>query len=227
MTDKSVADRPEARERRKAIRFPVVIPIEARWLDSSGQSVKEAGQANVVNISGGLLEMKNHPGVGREIELTNLITGETVQVRIVGLRRSRAGDAFGVAVELLKPNDGFWGVNFRLRRTSAELVTIEQAIRAGGIAPSILMEFRDAVDYVRRTAWAVQEWQERQLLRRDPQTVLPLITTERIRRATQLSKAISTDLAAHEVTRETAGIDELYHAVQGLHEQVSDLFRNR
>jgi hypothetical protein len=219
-------DRPEtSSERRKAIRFPVVIPIKAKWLDPKGNSVQEAGQANEVNASGGLLEMANHPGVGSTMELTNEVTGETLQARVVGLRRGKKGDAFGVAVELLRSNEGFWGVNFRLRKTSAELVKIEQTIRSGGIAPSILMEFRDAVDYVRRTAWAVQEWQERQILRRDPQTVLPLITSERIRRATQLSKAITTDLASHEVTRETAGIDELYRAVQGLHEQVSDLFR--
>ncbi len=224
--DKSKADQPEASlERRKALRFPVVIPVKVRWLDAKGNHVEETGQANEVNASGGLLELANHPGVGGTMELTNSVTGEMLQARIVGLRRGKKGEAFGVAVELLKPNDAFWGVNFRLRRTSAELVKIEQTIRAGGIAPSILMEFRDAVDYVRRTAWAVQEWQERQILRRDPQTVLPLITTERIRRATQLSKAITTDLASQEVTRETAGIDELYRAVQGLHEQVSELFR--
>lgn len=223
--DKPNADRPGTTDRRKALRFPVVIPIKARWIDAKGNSLQESGQANEVNASGGLLEMANYPGVGTTMELTNVVTGETLQARVVGLRRGKKGDAFGVAVELVTPNEGFWGVNFRLRKTSAELVTIEQTIRSGGIAPSILMEFRDAVDYVRRTAWAVQEWQERQVLRRDPQTVLPLITTERIRRATQLSKAISTDLATHEVTRETAGIDELYRAVQGLHEQVSDLFR--
>jgi hypothetical protein len=80
---------------------------------------------------------------------------------------------------------------------------------------------------VRKTAWAVQEWQERQLQKHDPQTVLPLLTSERIRRTTQLSKAIMTDLAAHEVTRESAGIDELFRAVDSLYHCVEDLFRDR
>lgn len=79
---------------------------------------------------------------------------------------------------------------------------------------------------MRTTAWAVQEWQERQLKKHDPHTVLPLITSERIRRATQLSKAIATDLAAHHVTRETAGIDEFYRAVEGLYQRIVDLFRD-
>jgi hypothetical protein len=116
-------------------------------------------------------------------------------------------------------------LNFQLRKTSAELVRIEQEIKAGGIDSRILEEFRDSVDYVRKTAWAVQEWQERQLQKHDPQTVLPLITSERIRRATQLSIAIKTDLEAHQVTRETTGMRELLLAVEGLYPRVASLFR--
>jgi hypothetical protein len=71
----------------------------------------------------------------------------------------------------------------------------------------------------------VQEWQERQLQKHDPQTVLPLITSERIRRATQLSLAITTDLADRQVTRETTGIRELFQAVEGLYPRVASLFR--
>lgn len=223
-----IADRPETRaERRKAIRFPVIIPVEAAWVGTSGKTAKHAGQAKEVNAQGGLLDIRAHPTVGSEIELTNVLSGETLRARVVGPRRSKRGEAFGVAIAFLNPSETFWGVNFQLRKTSAELVKIEETIRTGGIAPSILSEFRDAVDHVRRTAWAVQEWQERQLLNRDPQTVLPLITTERIRRATQLSKAITTDLAAQEVTRETAGIDELFQAVDSLHQRVTDLLKGR
>jgi hypothetical protein len=223
-----IAHRPETKtERRKAIRFPVVIPVEAKWIGVSGKTVKQTGQAKEANALGGLLDMKTHPIVGSEIELTNTLSGETLRARVVGPRRSKKGEAFGVAVAFLIPSETFWGVNFQLKKTSADLAKIEQTIRSGGIAPSILTEFRDAVDHVRRTAWAVQEWQERQLLNRDPQTVLPLITTERIRRATQLSKAITLDLAAQEVTRDTAGIDELLQAVDSLQQRVADLLKGR
>ena len=71
----------------------------------------------------------------------------------------------------------------------------------------------------------VQEWQERQLQKHDPHTLLPLITSERIRRATQLSIAITTDLETHEVTRETAGMHEFFQAVEGLYPRVAVLFR--
>ena len=99
-------------------------------------------------------------------------------------------------------------------------------MRSGPIDPRILREFRDAVDNVRKTAWAVQEWQERQSRKHDPDTVLPLLTAERIRRATQLCDAITTDSAAHEVTRRTVGIDEFFRAVERVHQNLLDLFKD-
>lgn len=60
----------------------------------------------------------------------------------------------------------------------------------------------------------VQEWQERQLQKHDPRTVLRLLSAERIRRATQLNKAIATDLAGRELASETAGLEELFRAVE-------------
>jgi hypothetical protein len=132
----------------------------------------------------------------------------------------------GVAVDLLVPSETFWGVNFRLKKTSAELVRLNHIMQSGNIDPRILREFRDAVDYVRKTAWAAEEWQERQLQRRDPSTVLPLITAERIRRATQLSDAISADLAAHEVTSETTGMQDFFRAIERVYQHLKDLFRD-
>ena len=220
------ADQPTIRtEQRRGVRFPVVVPVEAKWQEASGRSVKETAQAKEVNSHGGLLDMKTYPSVGSEIELTNLLSGEAFRARVVGSRRTKEGKLSGVAVELLIPSESFWGLNFQRKKTSAELVRLEQAMKAGTVDPRILMEFRDAVDYVRKTAWAVQEWQERQLQKHDPQTVLPLLTAERIRRATQLNKAIMEDLATREVTRETTGMEELFRAVQNLYQRVADLFR--
>jgi hypothetical protein len=214
-------------EQRRGSRFPVVVPVDVKWQGPGGKTVKETAQAKEVNAQGGLLDMKTYPRVGTKLELTNLLSGEPAEARVVAMRSSKDGTALGVAVELLVANETFWGVNFQLKKTSAELVKIEQAIKSGAVEPRILTEFRDAVDYVRKTAWAVQEWQERQLQHHDPQTVLPLLTAERIRRATQLNKAITADLAAHEVTRETTGIDEFFRAVETLYQRVADLFRDR
>jgi hypothetical protein len=174
-----------------------------------------------------LVEIKTYPAVGSQIELTNFLSHQTTQARVVGLRRTSEGRVLGVAVELLVPSETFWGANFQLKKTCADLVKLEYDMRSGPIDPRILREFRDAVDNVRKTAWAVQEWQERQSWHHDPYTVLPLLTAERNRRATQLCDAITTDSAAHEVTRRTVGIDEFFRAVERVHQSLLDLFKDR
>jgi hypothetical protein len=225
--DERSAEQPQQRtEQRRGSRFPVVVFVEVKWQTPSGKSIKETAQAMEVSAVGGLLDMRVCPSVGSDLALTNLLSGEATQARVVGLRRSKDDGALRVAVELLAPSETFWGLNFRLRKTSAELVEIEQAIKSGGVDNRILEEFRDSVDYVRKTAWAVQEWQERQLQKHDTKTVLPLLTAERIRRATQMSKALTTDLATHEVTRETAGIEDFFRAIESLYQRVVDLFRD-
>jgi hypothetical protein len=110
-------------------------------------------------------------------------------------------------------------MNFQLKKACADLVKLEYDMRSGTIDQRVLGEFRDAVDNVRKTAWAVQEWQERQSRRQDPQSVLPLLTAERIRRATQLCDAITASSAAHEVVRQT-------RAVERVHQTLLDLFKD-
>ena len=223
-----IANQPSSKPgKRRSRRFPFISPVEATWQEANGKLFREAGQATEVNAQGGLLEMKNYPAVGRQIELTNLLSHESSQARVVGVRRNTEGRLLGVAVELLVPSETFWGTNFQLRKACADLVRLEYDMRSGSIDPRILREFRDAVDHVRKTAWAVQEWQERQSRQHDPHTVLPLMTAERIRRATQLCEAITADSAAHEVTRQTVGIDEFFQAVERVHLSLLEVFKDR
>jgi hypothetical protein len=212
-------------EQRRSCRFPVVVPVQAKWQDTNGKSIIQTAQAREVNAHGGLLDMPTFPSVGSQVELTNLISGEPHRARVVGIRRSPENRVLGVAIDLLIPSETFWGVNFQLRKTSSELLQLEQTIRNGRIDHRILMDFRDAVDHVRKTAWAVQEWQERQIQHHDPHTLIPLLTTERIRRAAQLGDAIVCDLTTHEVNRETPGIDRFFASVHRMHQLLADLFK--
>ena len=213
--------------KRRSRRFPFISAVEATWQEANGKIFREAGQATEVNAQGGLLEMKNYPPAGTQIELTNLTTHETSQARVIGVRRSSEGRLLGVAIELSVPSETFWGMNLQLKKTCADLVRLEYDMRSGPFDPRILREFRDAVDNVRKTAWAVQEWQERQSRRQDPLTVLPLLTAEGIRRATQLCEAITTGVLVQEVARETVGIDEFVRAVERVHQALVPLFMDR
>ncbi len=211
-------------EQRRGSRFPVVVPVQAKWQEATGKTVVETAQAREVNAQGGLLDMKTFPSVGSQLELTNLLSGETYRARVVAIRR-KEGAILGVAVELLIPSETFWGVNFQLKKTSAELLKLEHTIRSGGIDQRILTDFRDAVDHVRKTAWAVQEWQEREITHHDPHTLIPLLTSERIRRAARLGNAIIKDLGSQEVNRDTPGVDQLFDAVTRMHQLLADLLR--
>jgi len=213
--------------KRRSRRFPFVSPVEATWQEANGKIFRETGQATEVNAQGGLLEMKTYPAVGSQIELTNLLSHESLHARVVGVRRNAEGRLLGVAIELLVPSETFWGVNFQLKKACADLVKLEYDMRSGTTDERVLREFRDAVDNVRKTAWAVQEWQERQSRQEDPQTILPLLTAERVRRATQLCDAITAAMAAHEVARETVGIEEFLEAVERVHQSLLDLFGER
>ena len=57
--------------------------------------------------------------------------------------------------------------------------------------------------------------------------MLPLLITERVRRATQLTEALTTNLETHELTSETAGIDELSRAISQLSQHLARLVRDR
>jgi hypothetical protein len=212
-------------ERRRSRRFPFISPVEATWQEGDGKVFREVGRATEVNAHGGLLEMKDWAAIGSQMQLTNFLSHETSQVRVVGVRRNSEGRVLGVAVELAVPSETFWGTNFQLKKACSELVKLEYDMRTGEIDPQVLKEFRDAVDHVRKTAWAVQEWQHRQSKERDPHTLLSLLTTEQVRRATQLCDAITAASATREIARETPGINELFRAVERVHQSLLDLFR--
>jgi hypothetical protein len=227
-TDKSAAELPGSKgKNRRSDRYPLVVPVKVKWLEPSGASVIEFAEAKKVNMHGGLLDMKGRPAIGNVIELTSLTSTKTASARVVSLRPSIKREVLGVAVELLTPSESFWGVTFRLKVAIDNLLKLEEAVRSGGMDPLVLREFRDAVDYVRKTAWALQELQERQAQQRDTATVRSLLTEERVRRATQLSKALASDLESHEVTDGTTGAADLYRAIEGLYQRLAALFKYR
>lgn len=113
----------------------------------------------------------------------------------------------------------------RLRTSTDELQALEKLVQSGNCAPRVLAEFRSAVDSIRQTAWAVQQWNELQQQRRDPYSVLGALSAERVRRATQITKDLTIDLESLELGLETEGLEKLYQAVRALYERMEPLFR--
>lgn len=208
---------------RRSRRFSMVVPVEVCWKDSRGASFQQVAMAREVNAHGGLLQMTIYPRVGDSLELINHVSGAKASAHAVSFRHASDGEFLGLAIELQNPSHTFWGMTYELKKTSNELVELEERLRAGGVDQRILRDFRDAVDYIRKTAWVVYEWQERQLLHRDTATVMPMLTAERIRRVIQLHHSILSDLEAHHVQSETPGLAELLQSIQLVSARLSGL----
>ena len=115
----------------------------------------------------------------------------------------------------------------RLKAATDELQELEQLVVSGNLSPRVLSEFRSAVDSIRQTAWAVQQWIELQQQHRDPYTVLGILSKERVRRATQIATDLTIDLESLELGLETEGMANLFHAIEGLHERLAPLFKTK
>ena len=144
-------------------------------------------------------------------------------MRVLRVQNKTNGAGYRVVVQLVHAGERFWGLDFRLKKSTADLIDLEQALTSGNTDARVLREFRDAVDYVRKAAWVVQEWQERQSHSRDVSTILPLLMFERIRRTTQLCKVIAAEMQNHDVCADSLGVAELCQAIENLREKLQVL----
>ena len=116
-------------------------------------------------------------------------------------------------------------VSQRLQAATDELQKLEKLVVSGDCALRVLSDFRGAVDSIRQTAWAVQQWTELQQQHRDPYSVLGILQEERVRRAAQIAKDLALDLDSLELGLETEGLANLFRAIEGLHQRLAPLFR--
>ena len=86
------------------------------------------------------------------VTLANFLSAQTAEARVLATPHAREGVAHGIVVELIVPNESFWGVNLQVKKTSIELQNLEKALQSEGIDLRLLKEYRDAVDYIRTAA---------------------------------------------------------------------------
>jgi hypothetical protein len=207
-------------ERRKETRFPVSIPLEVSWKGADGVAMNEEAVARQVNDHGGLLEMTNYPDLGSRVTLTNLLSADTMEARVLATPNSREGVSQGIVVELVSTDENFWGVNLQVKKASVELQKLEKSLRTHNVDLRLLKEFRDAVDYMQAIAGSVQQGRERQI--EGDEGVDTWLVGERMRRTINFCLEVITDFDAGRITEETKGLAELLESV----EQISQRFRS-
>jgi hypothetical protein len=107
-------------------------------------------------------------------------------------------------------------ISERLKKTTEELREIQDELISGSVDPRILTDFRDAVNRVRTTAWAVQHSLGSQEADSQGLSVLSLLAAERVRIAYQMCRIIAADLANNGMTHGSGKLVQLYLAAGDL-----------
>jgi hypothetical protein len=107
-------------------------------------------------------------------------------------------------------------ISQRVVEATDELQAIEKLIESGAVDGRILQDFREAVNHVRQTSWAVQRWLELRDKKQDPYSAVDLLVRERIRCATQLARELGNDVESSEVDIESEGLAQLQSQIDTL-----------
>lgn len=112
----------------------------------------------------------------------------------------------------------------RLESLTVEFEELRHALKVNKVDSAVLAAFRQALDLLRDTAWAVQQRSE--LEARDPGAPRPsLLTRERIHRAAQLGENLGLDIASEEAPLDADALEDLYHSIESLHQRLSLYFK--
>ena len=96
---------------RRSSRVFTRIPVRASGRTAEGRKFREDSQTIVVNAHGALLYLQHELAMGADVVLTNPITEEDQDCRVVYIgENSDKGQRIGV--EFLSPAPHFWGVDF-------------------------------------------------------------------------------------------------------------------
>ena len=112
----------------------------------------------------------------------------------------------------------------QIMRMITELNELEQHLVKEKVDPRLIAQFHDAMEHTRQTAWTVQQWVDLRDTSGDPFEVLPQLEAERMHLLMKLSKNVVADIDSTSINEFTAGLDEMYRAVQQLYKSLSKLF---
>jgi len=112
-------------------------------------------------------------------------------------------------------------ISLRLQSVASELRRIQDALLTEQqIDSRILTDFRDAVNRIRNTAWAMEQYANSKSVRSDPDPVLAVVAGERIRVAYQLSRLVQTDLENPRIRYQRGQLVSLSDATHELGEEL-------
>lgn len=114
-------------------------------------------------------------------------------------------------------------ISMRLQRITTELRRIQDSLAEEREVDSrILTDFRDAVNRIRNTAWAMEQFANSKTMKTDPDPLLSLVAGERIRAAYQLAGLVRADLANPQIRFQRGQLVSLFDATQELRDKLRE-----
>ena len=116
----------------------------------------------------------------------------------------------------------------QLRIASDQLKVLENQIRLGNVDLRVLTDFREALNHVRHTSWAVQKWcEEEKRDGGDPFSVMSMVAAERVRITTQLIKELLIDFESNDMELDTPGLHDLHKSVAALFDRLKMVVKSQ
>ena len=119
-----------------------------------------------------------------------------------------------------QPRIGDLNVRSHLEKGISELQGLHKLLLFSDVDPDVLADFRDALNRVRNTAWAAQQYVVRKETDQDSNSVLSLLAGERVRAAHQLCQALVDDLTGADIKFQRGSLVQLHEITETLTERL-------
>jgi len=121
------------------------------------------------------------------------------------------------------PKIGDPDVQAHLEKGISELKVLHTLLLSTEVDPDVLADFRDALNRVRNTAWAAQQYVAQKESGQDSTDVLSLLAGERIRTAYLLCQSLSEELKRTDVKFQRGSLVQLHEVTKALTETLKHI----
>ena len=105
-------------------------------------------------------------------------------------------------------------ITAKLRKLTAGLRSLDRGLKSNpSLDGAALREFRQALDDIRLTAWSVSELLNARQSQKNPEAVISFLTAERLRRFSQMTRDLSSDLEQHSTSWPAQAVRDLENSL--------------
>jgi hypothetical protein len=113
-------------------------------------------------------------------------------------------------------------VSEKLADVIVQLCALQEPLLTAEVDPRVLVDFRDALNRIRNTAWAAQQSANAPLFDQGAATVASYLTAERIRAAYQLCRSLHGDICRDDIEFQKGPLVELYRVAKILVDELKE-----